>query len=268
MFALIDFLKKRNSVIILEKETSKILASDKDVRVVADNEIGKVCELIIVVGGDGSLLHAAKIATQQNLPVIGINRGKLGFLTDIYPEEIDQLEEVLNGKCYEEQRFFLQASISLKDQIIEQDIALNDIVLLSGEKGRMADFSVCIDGQFVCKYRADGLIIATPTGSTAHALAGGGPILHPNLHAVVLVPILSHNLSSRPLVINNNSKITLCIAESNTEELKLTCDGRNRIAVFPRGEVNIEKAEQTLRLLHTDQYNYFATLRSKLHWEA
>src|SRR5262249_37946604 len=151
--------------------------------------LAKMADLIIVVGGDGSLLQAAKIAVPQSLPVLGLNRGRLGFLADIYPHEFEKIERVLQGEYWEEQRFLLQAQVMHQTNVLATVEALNEIVLSPGDIAHMIEFSVQVSNQFVCDFHADGLIVATPTGSTAYALSGGGPILHPALNAVVLVPM-------------------------------------------------------------------------------
>jgi NAD+ kinase len=263
---LIEQLKKNGLKVVIEKDTAKLLIKP-GLPIIAREELYKHCELLIVVGGDGSLLNAARTAAQQNLPVIGINRGKLGFLTDIYPEEIEQIHAVLNGHYQEEQRFLLQANIAEKNSNAKQELALNDVVLISSEPGRIAEFNVQIDMRPVCTYHADGLIISTPTGSTAHALSGGGPILHPNLNAIALVPMFSHNLSTRPFVIDANSQIKIVVSTNNPEPLRLACDGHSRFTITAPSEITIQKAKPVLTLLHPLNYNYFATLRAKLHWE-
>ena len=263
---LIKYLQRKKINIVLEQDTAGLLPNYK-IPVIPREKLHNNCELIIVVGGDGSLLSAARIATNQNLPIIGINRGNLGFLTDIPPNNITKIGEILAGEFYEEQRFLLATEIKDQDKTITQNFALNDIVFLSYIAGQMIDFSVHVDQQFLCSYHADGLIIATPTGSTAHALSGGGPILHPALETVVLVPMLSHNLSSRPIVIKSDSIIKVVFNCTNTTDLLVRCDGQVQTTLQGSCSVKIKKSKKTLRLLHPTDYNYFETLRSKLHWE-
>lgn len=266
--ALKDLLLKKKLKVILESETAAHLPAE-NLPVYSRDEIGKHCDLIIVVGGDGSLLNAAHAAVKYNIPILGINRGRLGFLTDIHPSELnDRLSKVLDGEYSEEQRFLLSTHIIANDKIIaaNNSDALNDIVLMPGGVAQMIEFSIEIDNQFVCSQRADGLIVATPTGSTAYALSGGGPILHPQLDAVALVPMFPHTLSARPIVISSNCKIKLLISTSNEAEPGLSCDGQERIALPPGSEVLIEKKSKQLCLIHPQDYNYFETLRTKLHW--
>jgi NAD+ kinase len=262
---LIKHLQSKKINIALEHDTAKILPKYK-LSVISREKLHDNCELIIVVGGDGSLLSAARIAACQNLPIIGINRGKLGFLTDIAPDNFSRIDAILAGKFYEEQRFLLATEMYDHDKAAIRNLALNDIALLSYIAGHMIDFSVYVDKHFLCNYHADGLIIATPTGSTAHALSSGGPILHPTLETVVLVPMLSHNLSSRPIVIKNDSIIKVIFNNANTADLLVRCDGQVQ-TMLHGSSIKIKKAKEKLRLLHPIDYNYFETLRTKLHWE-
>ncbi len=267
--SLYNFLTQRQAHIAVELETAKMLDENLQPTIVTP-EILAHYQLVIVVGGDGSLLNAAHLALPHNLPVLGINRGRLGFLTDIHPNELHKIGEVLDGHYYIEQRFLLAAQLykNPQGQAYAQDIALNDVVLLPGDIAHMIAFEIYIDHQFVCKQRADGLIIATPTGSTAYALSGGGPILHPQLDAVVLVPMFPHTLSSRPIVVAGGSEIELHIASANLNSPHVSCDGQNRIAIPPGGVVHVQKKPQLLRLVHPLEYNYFKTLREKLKWES
>lgn len=226
--------------------------------------IPRTVDLIIVVGGDGSLINAAHLAIQHDLPIIGIHCGRLGFLTDIHPQYIEQIKEVIHGIYREEKRFLLQATIQ-QDQIVT-DIALNDVVLTSHTAPQMVEFETYINGEFVCKQRADGLIIATPTGSTAYALSAGGPILKPGLNAITIVSMCPHTLSSRPLVISDDSCIKLTIT-TNNNPVNISCDGITRHIVMPGHDVLIKRYDRQLRLIHPTHYNYFTTLREKLNWE-
>ncbi|MCK4869693.1 MAG: NAD(+) kinase [Gammaproteobacteria bacterium] len=264
--ALIGFLKERNINIVLEEETAQLIKRD-DLPAVNRDKLGGNCDLIIVVGGDGSLLNAAHAAADQNLPVVGINRGSLGFLTDICPDDIEDIDKILAGDYTEEQRFLLKARISNGSNQVVEKIALNDVVLLPSEINRMIEFSVFIDNQFVCTHRADGMIVATPTGSTAHALSGGGPILHPRLDALMLLPMFPHTLSSRPIVVTCDSHIELVMAEHCKAAPNISCDGKKLIPIPDCGKVSIKKHTNSLRLIHLKDYNYYETLRGKLHWE-
>jgi NAD+ kinase len=264
--SLYEFLRGRCELLAVDSETAKMLPGES---VVISPATMSSYELIIVVGGDGSLLNAAHLALPYNLPVLGINRGRLGFLADIHPNDLQKVGDVLDGHYSIEQRFLLEAQLykDVAADAFAHDIALNDVVLLPGDIAHMIAFEIYVDQQFVCKQRADGLIIATPTGSTAYALSGGGPILHPQLDAVVLVPMFPHTLSSRPIVVSAGCAIELRVSTTNPVSPHISCDGQNRIALPQGGRVQVKKKSQLLRLVHPEDYNYFKTLREKLKWE-
>jgi NAD+ kinase len=262
---LLDYLRMKGRQILFEKETATCLQNVSEL-ICPLEEIGQHADLIIVVGGDGSLLQAAQIAVRFNKPILGINRGYLGFLTDIHPDEITtRLGPILEGTYQEEQRFLLNTIIKKETPV--RISALNDVVLLPGKIAHLIEFDIFIDEKFVSHQRADGLIVATPTGSTAYALSGGGPILHPSLDAIVLVPMFPHTLSSRPIVISGNSQVTLRISPNSTLFPRLSCDGQAYIALSENDAVHIQKKPERLRLIHPIDYDYFETLRAKLHWE-
>lgn len=263
---LVAYFTDKKIKLILEESAAQFFPQNKSPHFMLD-QIGKHADLLIVVGGDGSLLSASRSASKQNLPILGVNCGRLGFLNDIYPEKIAKIADILQGKFYEEQRFLLHAEVIEKNQTVWQDIALNDAVLLAGTAGHIINFSITVDDKSVCKYRADGLIVATPTGSTAHALSGGGPILYPELNAMVLVPMFSHNLSSRPIVIPATSQVKIELDKNNTEPARISCDGQMYVTTTAGSSIHISKAREKLRLIHPLDYNYFEALRTKLHWE-
>lgn len=262
---LIKHLQTKAINVFLEHDTATILPSCKTPTIQRD-KLKDYCDLIVVVGGDGSLLSAARIAANQKLPIVGINRGNLGFLTDITPKNINKIDEILAGDFHEERRFLLQAKMENQNKLVAKNLALNDIVLLSYTTGHIIELAVYVNQKFLCNYHADGLIITTPTGSTAHALSSGGPILYPTLENIVLVPVLSHNLSSRPIVISSKSKIKIVFNESNPTDLLVLCDGQTQ-TMLQGGTIKISKAKEKLRLLHPANYNYFEILRTKLNWE-
>ena len=264
---LVDFLKTQNIQIYQDIETST--SFDMNIPVLTLDAMGETNDLIIVVGGDGSLLSAARMAIKVNTPVIGINRGRLGFLTDILPQDIEtHLSAVLQGRYEEEKRFLLQTRIFDQQNIYFEGDALNDVVLGRGSETHLIEFDVHVNQQLVSHFRSDGMILSTPTGSTAYALSAGGPIMHPQLDAIVLVPMFSHSLSSRPLVVDGESKIELHISQFNESELRISCDGHESRMVRPGQKVSIKKNSTELRLLHPLDYHYYDTLRSKLGWES
>lgn len=230
--------------------------------------LGEVCDLVIVVGGDGSMLGAARALVSHATPVLGINRGNLGFLTDITPENLEeQVDEVLQGNYLTEQRFLLDLEVRRDDIPMGQGDALNDIVLHPGKSTRMISFELYIDGQYVYRVKADGLIISTPTGSTAYALSAGGPIMHPRLDAIVIVPMYPHTLSSRPIVIGADAEIKIIIASDMDIYPLVSCDGQNHLTCAPGDTLHIKRKAQKLRLLHPFEHNFYQVCRDKLGWE-
>lgn len=260
LVALIAYLRSQPIQITLEENTAQMLP-EHQLPLFSENNIPKTVDLIVVVGGDGSLLNAAHCALPNDLPVLGINRGRLGFLTDIHPTELTKIGDVLSGQYICEKRFLLNAKSET-----QLGVALNDVVLLPGE-AQLIEFDILIDNQFVCQQRADGLIITTPTGSTAYALSGGGPILHPQLNAIALVPMFPHTLSNRPIVVDGDAKIELLISDRNDTAPFISCDGQHRLKIQPGSKIIIEKHKQLLKLIHPKNYEYFTTLREKLGWQ-
>lgn len=264
---LIDFLQGLQIETLIDVDTAANFTTN--LPILAHEDMGKKNDLIVVVGGDGSLLSAARMAVNVNVPVIGINRGRLGFLTDISPSDIEkQMGAVLGGQYHEESRFLLTTRIHDEANTWYEGTALNDVVLGRGKETHLIEFDVYIDQQFVSHYRSDGMILATPTGSTAYALSSGGPIMHPALNAIVLVPMFSHSLSSRPLVIDAEATIDLLISDTNESDLRISCDGHESRMVKPGQQVRIKKTSTKLRLLHPIDYQYYDTLRIKLGWES
>jgi NAD+ kinase len=264
---LVEFLKTQKVQIYQDIDTAA--GFDMNIPVLARDDMGDSKDLIIVIGGDGSLLSAARMAIKVNTPVIGINRGRLGFLTDILPQDIEtQLGAVLDGHYEEEQRFLLQTCIFDQKGTYFEGNALNDVVLGRGSETHLVEFDVFVNQQLVSHFRSDGMILSTPTGSTAYALSAGGPIMHPQLNAIVLVPMFSHSLSSRPLVVDGEANIELNISLFNESDLRISCDGHESRMVKPGQKVSIKKNSNQLRLLHPLDYHYYDTLRSKLGWES
>ena len=231
--------------------------------------LGQQCDLVIVVGGDGSMLSAARVMATYGVAVIGINRGKLGFLTDIAPDQVEtSLEAVLAGRFETSNRFMLSAHVLRNGEEVGRGSGLNDIVLHPGKSARMLAYDLSIDGTAVYFDRADGLIIATPTGSTAYALSAGGPIMHPGLGAIALVPMNPHNLSSRPLVVAADAELEILIGEDNSTQPIISCDGQVHIVCEPGDRVHIQRHEAQLKVLHPLGHHFYDRCRSKLGWHA
>ena len=225
--------------------------------------IGDNVDLAIVMGGDGTMLSVARSLIDNEVPLIGINRGRFGFLTDLRVEEmLQQIDRILAGEYSKEPRVMLTAKVERNGQEFYADYALNDVVVKSAL--RLIEIEVAIDGEFVHKQRSDGLIISTPTGTTAYALSAGGPILHPNLHAISLVPICPHTLSNRPIAVHSDSLIEVTLVQF--DEAQLSFDGQFQLALEVGDKIIIKRAEQTVSLLHPSDYRYFDMLRNKLNW--
>ncbi len=232
-------------------------------------DIGSKADLAIAVGGDGNMLGAARLLSRFDISVIGVNRGNLGFLTDLDPEEFKEpLQKVLNGQFVEEERFLLEAEVYRDGQLKSHNTALNEVVLHPGKIARMIEFEVYIDDTFAFSQRSDGLIVSTPTGSTAYSLSGGGPILSPSLNAISIVPMFPHTLSSRPLVVDGNSKVKLMVSPDNRGIQEISCDGQVSLPVSPGDEVIIFQSPDKLRLIHPEDYSYYHVLRNKLGWSS
>lgn len=263
---LMTFLRSRGLDMILEQSTAE-LVPDAELPVCRRHELGAHCDLVVVVGGDGSMLNAARALVSHNVPVLGINRGRLGFLTDIIPDDIENsLGRVLDGEYREESRFMLDFSVRRDDELIPGGPALNDVVLHPGTAAQMIEFELFIDDQFVNSQQSDGLIVATPTGSTAYSLSAGGPIMHPSLNALVLVPMYPHTLSSRPLVVDADLEVRIVVVKQRSISPLVSCDGAVRFHTEPGDEIIIRKKNGPLRLIHPLDYNYYEVCRSKLGW--
>jgi NAD+ kinase len=263
---IIQFLQQRNLQVLLDQEIASLLPQDNHQR--ATRKImGETCDLVIVVGGDGCLLGAARDLARYKVPLLGVNRGRLGFLTDILPSEVEErISEVLDGEYTTDYRFLLEAQIKRDGQLIGDSSALNDVVFHSGNSVKMLEFELFVDGDFVYRQRSDGLIVSTPTGSTAYALSGGGPIMHPRLDAIVLVPMFPHTLSSRPIVIDGSSEIKIYVSPTNEFRPLLNCDGQGGVVVNPGDWVYIRKRAHPLKLLHPRSHSFYEACRSKLGW--
>ncbi|ASG68380.1 NAD kinase [Francisella halioticida] len=266
---LCNYLTEKGLQIIVETGTAKDISLN-NIATASLKEIALECDVAIVVGGDGNFLKASRVlALYSNIPVMGINKGKLGFLTTIAPDDRtlkDDLLDILQGEVSVSSVSMLMCQID--DNLrapLEASIALNEIAITSS-RGLMFGLKVYIDGRYAFDQRGDGLIVSTPTGSTAHAMAAGGPILNPNQNSIVLVPICSHSLNSRPLVISDESVIDIYITEYNDPEPVLSIDGRHDTILRSHQKVTIKKAEKKVTVLHTKDYNYYDTLREKLGW--
>ncbi|MGH8175945.1 MAG: NAD(+) kinase [Steroidobacter sp.] len=233
----------------------------------AESDLASNVDLVVAVGGDGTMLHAARLASPQAIPVLGVNRGRLGFLADIGPAEVrDRLDQILAGQFVQDRRAMLQATLSSPGAPARSCHALNDVVLQKWQTGRMVDFETWIDGRYVNTHGGDGLVVATATGSTAYALSCGGPILYPELDALVLAPICPHTLSDRPIVVRGSSTIEVRLVERPDTQAQITCDGVSLGEITPGQVLVIAPAATNVTLLHPADHDYYRILRSKLRW--
>jgi len=261
---LVDFLVQKKCDIVYDNSTEGLV---ENVNIVNRSNLAKQSDLAIVVGGDGTFLSAVRSLADHNIPVLGINLGRLGFLVDISPDDMLQhLEQIMHGEYVDECRFLLQAQVERNGEVISQADAFNDVVVHIRDVARMIEFNTYINGQFVNYQRADGLVVSTPTGSTAYALSSGGPLLHATLDAMVLVPICPHTLTNRPLVINADSKVEIIIGESKQSTSQVTFDGQTAFDVKPGDKIVIQKKQSNIHLIHPASYDYYEILRAKLHW--
>lgn len=260
---LLTYLESQSLSVFSDAESLAPLTHQKG-SILPREMLGQQVDVVIVVGGDGSMLSAARLLVATKTPIIGVNRGRLGFLTDVKPQLlIEQISEILQGKYHREERFLLEAELQSSGI---KCAALNDIVLHIGSTAHMMEFDLYVNDEFMYTERADGLILATPTGSTAYALSGGGPILHPGVDAVVLVPMFSHTLNSRPIVLHSHSRFRIVMKQVPESPAHLSADAE-RVSNLSTGDVIVvaQKPEK-LTLLHPLSYNYYETLCSKLDW--
>jgi NAD+ kinase len=232
-----------------------------------DEEIGGAIDLAIVVGGDGTMLNVARLISPFGVPLMGVNLGRLGFLTDIPADTMNTVvSDILDGEYETEERLLLSAEIMRAGKIVHSHSAFNDVVLGKGESGRLIEFETFLDGEFVLSMRADGIIAATPTGSTAYALSAGGPILHPTLGAIVLVPICPHTLSDRPIVVDSGCVVEFVIIQVQNQRTHAIFDGQSRFLLQENDRIYVRRADKPVRLVHPAHRNHYEVLRVKLHW--
>ena len=264
--SLFAFLKKKNCTVLLDDQIPDAINSYQFNKC-SRKELGEQCDLCIVVGGDGTILNAVRSLAHANVPLLGINVGRLGFLADISPDELESsLSEILGGSYREEQRLLLETQVLRDGKTIFSADAFNDVVVHIRDVARMIEFETYINDVFVNHQRGDGMVISTPTGSTAYALSAGGPILHATLDAITLVPISPHTLSSRPIVVDANSLIDILIFNTKEGIAQVTCDGHLSTDLHVGDHIKVQRKADKITLLHPKQHNYFEILRAKLHW--
>ena len=262
---LLEWLVERGIATFYDEETAASL-QDAEAAGKTREEVAAASQLLLVLGGDGTLLAAARVAALHGIPILPINMGSLGFLTSFTVEELyPALEDTLAGRYSVSERVMLQVDLERDGKVIETQRVLNEAVINKGTLARMIDVQLRIDQDFVCRYRADGLIVATPTGSTAYSLSAGGPIVHPAVEAFVITPICPHTLSDRPVVVRDSSSIEMKLL-ANTDSVFLTLDGQKGIVLQATDMVRISRAKGVLRLIQPLRKSYFEILRNKLKW--
>lgn len=240
---------------------------DQGVALCTPGDMGACCDLVIAVGGDGTFLAAARAIVAHDIPIIGINLGRLGFLVDISPGDLpDKLHRILQGAYREEERFLLRAKIIREGEVIHEETAVNEVVVHRWITPSMIEIVTKIDGVFLNSQRSDGLIISTPTGSTAYSLSAGGPIISPSLNALVLVPLNPHTLSNRPIVIPDSCEIEISFCQTNQINALVTCDHIEIPQVLISDKILIKKEPKPIRILHPEDHDFFLILRNKLNW--
>lgn len=264
--ALVACLQRRGLEVALDEVSAGLLGSAATPGLF-DPVAGRR-ELFVAVGGDGTMLAAARrLAAHERVHLLGVNLGRLGFLTDLTPEQVPEaVERILDGELDEDERFFLSCGVYRDGACRAQAEALNDVALLKWNTARLIAFDTRIDGRFVHSQRADGVVVCTPTGSTAYALSGGGPILHPALAAIGLVPVCPHSLTNRPLVISDRSTVELTVLTEGPDRARVSCDGDDVAELAPGDRVVVRRSARSLTLIHPAGHDHFATLRAKLHW--
>ena len=261
-------LHERGVEVLVEEATAKLSDTEGDQGVWARcryPEIGERADAAIVLGGDGTMLNAARRLSRYCVPLVGINQGRLGFMTDIARSDmLASMDDLLNGRFTPENRMLLAAEVIRDGKEMASNMALNDVVVDKGAIGRMIEFELFIDGEFIYNLRSDGLIVSTPTGSTAYSMSAGGPILNPTLTGIALVPLCPHALTNRPIIVNDNTDIELRIVYA--DDPRVHFDGQVTLDLLPGDSVRLRRSEHKICFLHPPGYSYFAMLRQKLQW--
>jgi NAD+ kinase len=261
---LLQWFNARGLEVLFDHETAGALPKPSEGR--TREQVAAAAELLLVLGGDGTLLAAARVAAPVGIPILPINMGSLGFLTSFMLEELyPALEDILAGRVTISERVMLHVELHRGGKSIDKQSVLNEVVINKGALARMIEVELIIDKHFVCRYRADGLIVASPTGSTAYSLSAGGPIVHPNVESFIITPICPHTLSDRPVVVCDTSIIEVKLSVG-TESVFLTLDGQKGIPLEVTDRVQISRAQQMLKLIQTPNKSYFEILRNKLKW--
>ncbi|MFM1547664.1 MAG: NAD(+)/NADH kinase [Candidatus Pseudothioglobus sp.] len=244
-----------------------VFIKDKGVTLLEDgDDIKKDADLIVVVGGDGTILNTARTYVDSNIPILGVNLGRLGFLADVPVESmIPIVSGILKGEYIKEKRSLLSCQIERNGKLISQHLALNEVVVHRNETPRMIEFELFVDDDFVNNQRADGIIVTTPTGSTAYALSSGGPIMHPSTNAICLVSISPHTMSHRPFILHGESEVLITLLDCE-DRATISFDAQSAVSVSVGDDLRVKQHDNFVHLIHPKGYDYFEIIRSKLHW--
>jgi NAD+ kinase len=263
-----NYLKGQQFTVKVATDSARFI--DKpDVQACPVNELGLKCDIVIAIGGDGTFLAAARAIVAYDIPLIGINLGRLGFLVDISPDDLpDTLHNILQGRYNEEKRYLLRTKVIRDGRVIHEEMAVNEVAIHRWVTPSMIEIITKIDNVFLNSQRSDGLIISTPTGSTAYSLSAGGPILYPSLNALVLVPLNPHTLSNRPIVIHDSAEIEISFCQTKQINALVTCDHIEIPEVLISDKILIKKEPRPIRILHPEGHDFFQILRNKLNWSS
>ena len=267
LIALCRLLKELGREVLVD-DVHAAIAQSEQLPSVPHAELGRRCQLIVVVGGDGTLLDAGRSLAESGVPLLGINQGRLGFMVDVRPELMrEAVVAALAGHGVRDDRMLLDMLIRHADGSVEDTaFAVNDVVIRNFASIRMLEFETWLGDEFISQHRADGIIVSSPTGSTAYALSGGGPVVHPSVSALTLVPICPHTLSDRPIVVPVTAAVRIVLRGPTLAQATATADGQVSQALVPGDTVEVQRAVHPLRLIHPSNYQYFSLLRDKLHW--
>ena len=265
---LAQYLHERGVSVFIERETAGHIGKLVDLArwvTCGFNDIGAHADVAIVLGGDGTMLNAARRLARYCVPLVGVNQGRLGFMTDIARDDmLTCMDDLLDGNFQPESRMLLAAEVLRGGREIASNLALNDVVIDKGAIGRLIEFELFIDGEFIYNLRSDGLILSTPTGSTAYSLSANGPIMHPQVSGIALVPLCPHSLTNRPILVGDRCEIEVRIVRATDSRAHF--DGQVTIDLKPGDAVRLRRSTSSICLLHPPGYSYFAMLREKLHW--
>ncbi|WP_044407041.1 NAD(+) kinase [Thiomicrospira microaerophila] len=265
---LIGFFQERERVVYLDQTSCADFPIERyGVELLSREQMHGKIDVAIVVGGDGTFLDVARYVVDQQIPILGVNLGRLGFLADVSPDTmLSTMDDLLNGTFDCEERNLLHVEIYEHDQLVFKHLAFNDVVIHKPDAPKMIEFETFINQRFLKSQRSDGMIISTPTGSTAYALSAGGPIVHPSLNVITLVSINPHSMSNRPFVIDGDSEIELRAHENCNGIARITCDGQITFEINAKHRTHVKRHPHFIKLIHPCGHDYFQLLRAKLHW--